>query len=99
MSSASPPNRLMTHVEQTTHLVAILLLLARIGDVGSTYLATPGLKLEANPVAKRFKWPYAILTIFAAAIPYYSLPMGLVVLVASLLVCASNFSRLWMMRT
>ena len=88
----------MSHLGQTTNLVAFLLLLARIGDVGSTYLATPRLLLEANPIARRFRWPFAVLTIFAAAIPYYSLPIGLAVLVASLLVCASNFSKLWLMR-
>jgi hypothetical protein len=88
----------MTSIEHATHLVALMLLLARLGDVGSTYLATPGLKLEANPIARRFKWPFAILTIFVAAVPYYSLPMGIALLVASLLVCASNFSKLWLLR-
>jgi hypothetical protein len=88
----------MASIDQTTNLVAFMLLLARIGDVGSTYLATPGLKLEANPIARRFRWPFAVLTILVAAIPYYSLPIGLVILVASLLVCASNFSKLWLVR-
>jgi hypothetical protein len=100
-----PPNRaaiaekrLMPPIEHTTNLVALMLLLARIGDVGSTYLATPRLKLEANPIARRFRWPFAALTLFAAAIPYYSVPMGIAVLVASLLVSASNFSKLWLVR-
>lgn len=89
----------MSNIEHTTHLVAFMLLLARIGDVGSTYLATPKLKLESNPVVRRFKWPFAVLTIFVAVLPYYSLGLGICLLVVSLLVCASNFSKLWLIRT
>ena len=89
----------MDSIDLTPNLVAFLLLLARIGDVGSTYLASPKMKLEANPVARRFKWPFAVLTIFAAAIPYYSVPMGVGILVSSLLVCASNLSGIWLVRT
>jgi hypothetical protein len=80
-------------------LVAFLLLLARLGDIGSTYLATPTLKLEANPVARRLRWPFAALTLFAALIPYWWLPGGIIMLVGSLLVCSSNFAKLWLMRT
>jgi len=89
---------LMDPFDDTTNLMAFLLLLARIGDVGSTYLATPTLKLETNPIARRFKWPFAVLTLFAAAIPYYSLPLGVGILVASLLVSASNLSGIWLVR-
>lgn len=88
----------MDHLHPMTHTVALLLLLARMGDIGSTYLATPRLSLEANPVVRRFKWPFGVLTLFIALLPYYSLPLGIIVLVASLLVCASNFSKLWLMR-
>jgi hypothetical protein len=42
---------------QLPHAVAFLLLLARIGDVGSTYLISPTLKLEANPIIRRLRWP------------------------------------------
>jgi len=89
----------MSTIAHTTNLVAFMLLVARVGDVGSTYLASPKLTLESNPVVRRLKWPYATLTIFAAALPYYSLGLGVCLLVVSLLVCASNFSKLWMIRT
>lgn len=89
----------MPTYEQLPHLIAFLLLLARIGDVGSTYLLTPNLKLEANPVVRRLRWPFASITILAAALPYYSLPAGVAFLIISLLVCASNCSRLWVIRT
>jgi hypothetical protein len=83
---------------QFTHVIALLLLLARIGDIGSTYLATPKLRLEANSLARRWRWPFGFATLLAAAIPYYSLPAGIILLVGSLLVCFSNLSTLWLMR-
>jgi hypothetical protein len=85
--------------QQLTHVIAFLLLLARLGDVGSTYLVTPTLKLEANPIVRRLRWPFAGVTILAAVLPYYSLPAGVAFLIVSLLVCASNTSRLWFLRT
>jgi hypothetical protein len=90
---------LMPTFQQLPHVIAFLLLLARIGDVGSTYLVSPQLKLEANPLVRRFRWPFAVVSILIAAIPYYSLPIGIAALILSLLVCASNCSRLWLVRT
>jgi hypothetical protein len=89
----------MPTYQQLTHVIAFLLLLARLGDVGSTYLLSPTLKLEANPIVRRFRWPFAGVTILAAALPYYSLPAGVAFLIMSLLVCASNCSRVWLVRT
>jgi len=89
----------MDHFQPLTHILALLLLLARLGDIGSTYLATPRLKLEANPVVRRFKWPFVWLTVLVALLPYYSEPLSIIVLVPSLFVCGSNFSRLWLIRT
>jgi hypothetical protein len=83
----------MPTCQQLPHIIAFLLLLARLGDVGSTYLISPTLKLGANPIVRRLRWPFAGFTVLAAAIPYYSLPAGVAVLVVSLLVCASNCSR------
>src|ERR1700683_5031082 len=89
----------MPTYQQLPHVIAFLLLIARLGDVGSTYLISPTLKLEANPLVRRLRWPFACLTILASAIPYYSLPAGVAFLIGSLLVCASNCSRLWLVRT
>jgi hypothetical protein len=99
MCIPTPPKSLMPTFQQLPHVIASLLLLARIGDVGSTYLISPQLKLEANPLARRFRWPFAALTLLLAAIPYYSLPIGIAALILSLLVCASNCSRIWFVRT
>ncbi len=81
------------------HVIAGLLLLARLGDIGSTYLATPQLLMESNPVAQRLRWPFAVATLFIALLPYWLLPAGIIILVASLLVTASNFSKVWLIRT
>ena len=63
------------------HLIALLVLVSRIGDVGTTYLITPTLKLEANPIARKLRWPFAIATLALAFLPYWSVPLALIVLV------------------
>lgn len=80
------------------HLLCGLILLARIGDIGSTYLATPKLKLEMNPIAKKLGWPFAMATLLVCLVPYYSTAFGIVVLVPSLLVSASNTRAIWFVR-
>ena len=81
------------------HFLCIMLLISRVGDVTSTYLATPKLVLEMNPVIRKLRWPYAVFTIFVCFIPYYDTGAALILLAPSLLVCSSNFSRLWAIRT
>jgi hypothetical protein len=80
------------------HSLAALILVARIGDITSTYLATPHLVLEANPIARRLGWPFALLTLLLALIPYYNTAAGVVVLVPSLLVASRNFGSIWLVR-
>jgi hypothetical protein len=48
----------MPTYQQLPHVIAFLLLIARLGDVGSTYLLSPTLKLEANPIMRRLRWPF-----------------------------------------
>ena len=79
--------------------IAVLLLLARLGDIGSTYLATPTLRLEANPLIRRAGWGFASATLLLALVPYVSVGLGIFVLVASLLACFSNFGGLWLVRS
>jgi hypothetical protein len=78
--------------------LAILILLSRLGDIGSTYLASPNLELESNSLIRRLRWPFAVLTIFVFIIPWWDVGSGIVILVASLLVAASNSSKLWLIR-
>jgi len=81
------------------HLLAALLFIARLGDIGTTYLLSPKLKLEANPIIRRFRWPYAVATLFICLAPYVSPRGAVTILVASLLVSMSNSLRLWLVRT
>jgi hypothetical protein len=78
--------------------LAILILISRLGDIGSTYLASPKLELESNGVIRRFRWPFAVLTIMVFIIPYWDIGAGIVIMVASLLVATSNSSKIWLIR-
>ena len=80
------------------HVLVIVLLLGRLGDVGSTYLVTPTLRLEGNPIARKFGWRFALLTIAVCLLPYYSTALGMVAIVVSFLATASNLSRGWIVR-
>jgi hypothetical protein len=81
------------------HFLCALILLSRLGDIGSTYLVTPKLKLEANPIAKRLGWWFALATLLICLVPYYSTALAIVVLVPSLMVSAANTSKIWFVRT
>jgi hypothetical protein len=78
--------------------LAILILISRLGDIGSTYLASPNLELESNTVIRRLRWPFAALTILVFVIPYWDMGAGIVIMVASLLVAAANSSKIWLIR-
>jgi hypothetical protein len=78
--------------------LAMLILLSRLGDIGSTWLASPNLELESNSVIRRLRWPFALLTIGVFIIPWWDVGSGIVIMVASWLVAASNSSKLWLIR-
>jgi len=80
------------------HVVALATLISRLGDIGTTFLVTPTLKVEANPIVRRFGWRYAFATAAIALIPYYSIHGGVVVLTVSLLIAASNASEAMLAR-
>ena len=77
-----------------------LLLFARGMDFLSTWVATPTLALEANPIAKKLGWKLGILInlaiCFGAA--FYPEP-AFVIITTSILVAARNFKGAWLMRT
>jgi hypothetical protein len=82
--------------ELNVHVLAGLAVCSRVADVWTTYLVTPTLKIEANAVARRLGWPYALLTILAGLITYYSEPIGIMLFSMSFLVAASNASKILM---
>lgn len=77
-----------------------LLMVARGLDFLSTWIATPSLLLEANPIARRLGWQGGIavnllVCLVAAAIPFVAVLMS----VTSVLVAARNFQTAWVART
>lgn len=80
------------------HILAVGVLLSRLTDLGSTYLVTPELALEGNEFVRRFRWPYAILTLALCFVPYLDPGLGVMVLVTSLLVSAANIRNAWLVR-
>src|SRR5437867_966894 len=80
------------------HLLCVVILLSRLGDIGSTYLITPKLKLEANPIARKLGWGFAVATLLLCFVPYYSTALGIIVLIPSLMVSAANASKIWFVR-
>lgn len=76
------------------HILFALLLFARLGDIGTTYLVTPNLKLEANVLARKLRWPFAWATLLVAFLAYYSPQLAVVGIVVSLLVSASNATKI-----
>lgn len=76
------------------HVLFALLLLGRLGDILTTYLVTPTLKLEANALARKFRWPFAWATLLIAFLAYYNPQLAIVGIVVSFLVSASNASKI-----
>jgi hypothetical protein len=80
------------------HVVALATLVSRLGDIGTTYIVSPTLRVEANPIARRLGWRYIFATAVIALIPYRSIHGGVLVLTASFLIAASNASEAMLAR-
>jgi hypothetical protein len=78
----------------------LLLLVARGMDFLSTWIATPNMVLEGNPVAKKlgWKWGIPINVAFCFGFALWPLP-AIVISTTSVLVAARNFQSAWLMRT
>jgi hypothetical protein len=77
-----------------------LLLFARGMDFLSTWVATPNLVLEANPIAKKLGWKWGIPVNLAlcGGFGFFPLP-AIIIATTSILVAARNFQGAWLMRT
>lgn len=77
-----------------------LLASARLMDFVSTWIATPRLVLEANPLAKwmGWKWGGLVNVMFCLAFAVWPLPT-IVIATTSVLVAARNFQSAWLMRS
>lgn len=81
-------------------LLLVLLVFCRGMDFLSTWVATPHLELEGNPIAKKLGWKWGIpvngLLCFLFA--FWPLP-AIVICTTSVLVAARNFQSAWLMRS
>jgi hypothetical protein len=81
-------------------LYLALLIFGRGMDFLSTWIATPNLALEANPLAKKLGWKWGLLlnAIIVSLFALWPLP-AVVIITTSILVAARNFQSAWLMRS
>jgi hypothetical protein len=77
-----------------------LLIFARGADFLSTWIATPALLLEGNPIARRLGWRWgAIVNVAVCGLLALWPFAAITVATTSLLVAARNLQSAWLMRT
>lgn len=93
-------NQILPFGSEPYFVFLAVLLFSRGMDFFSTWVATPNLHLEGNPIAKRLGWRGGLVfnLIFCVTAAVWPLP-AIMVSVMSLLVAARNFQSAWMMRT
>lgn len=81
-------------------LMFLMLVLARGMDFLSTWVATPNMVLEGNPLAKKLGWRWGIPLNFALCLLFAFWPLpAIVISTTSVLVAARNFQSAWLMRS
>jgi hypothetical protein len=81
-------------------LLALLLAFSRGMDFLSTWVATPNLVLEGNPIAKKLGWRWGIaLNVVICFGMAFSAVTAIAVSTMSVLVAARNFQSAWLMRS
>jgi hypothetical protein len=81
------------------HVLFAFALISRVSDLLTTWLVSPTLKLEANPLARRFRWPFGFLTLLAAFTAYGFPELCVALTTASFLVAGSNAMKIPMARS
>jgi hypothetical protein len=81
-------------------LMFLLLLVSRGMDFLSTWVATPNMVLEGNPIAKKLGWRWGIPLNLALCVGFAFWPLpAIVISTTSALVAARNFQSAWLMRS
>ncbi|MCS7089378.1 MAG: hypothetical protein RMN51_06480 [Verrucomicrobiota bacterium] len=81
-------------------ILLAVLAVSRGADFLSTWVATPNLVLEGNPIAKRLGWRWGLLVNGLVCAVLACWPVAaIVVATASILVAARNFQSAWLMRS
>jgi hypothetical protein len=82
------------------YLLLALLLAARGADFLSTWIATPNLVLEGNPIAKKLGWRAGVVLNVVVCVGFASWPLpAIVISTTSVLVAARNLQSAWLMRS
>ncbi|HET7626296.1 MAG TPA: hypothetical protein VFM25_13640 [Verrucomicrobiae bacterium] len=78
----------------------LVLLFSRGMDFFSTWMATPNLVLEGNPIAKKmgWRWGVALNVVISVGLAFSALS-AIVLSTTSVLVAARNFQSAWLMRS
>ena len=89
-----------TFASRDYFLLLLLLAFARGMDFLSTWIATPNLVLEGNPLAKKLGWKWGLLLnlVLVGVLALWPLS-AIVVVTASVLVAARNFQSAWLMHS
>ena len=78
----------------------LLLALSRGADFFSTWVATPNLVLEGNPIARKLGWRWGLLLNAVLCGTFAMWPLSAIAIATtSGLVAARNFQSAWLMRT
>ena len=81
-------------------LMILLLAFGRGMDFLSTWVATPNLVLEGNPIAKKLGWRWGAVVNIAISVGMAFWPAtAIAVSTMSILVASRNFQSAWLMRT
>src|SRR5690242_16335107 len=81
-------------------VILTVLTVARGADFLSTWVATPNLLLEANPIARKLGWRGSVVlnVVVCGVFAAWPLP-AIVISTTRLLVAARNFQSAWLMRS
>lgn len=81
-------------------LMLSMLFFGRSMDFFSTWVATPNLALEGNPIAKKLGWRWGVLLNIVLCVTFARWPVTAVIITTTgLLVAARNFHSAWLMRS
>ena len=88
---------MVTFASRDYCLCLLLLVFARGMDFLSTWIATPNLVLEGNPLAKKLGWKCGLALNVVLCVALAAWPLSaIVVATASVLVAARNFQSAWL---
>jgi hypothetical protein len=91
---------LVPFATRTYGLLFLLLFISRGMDFLSTWLATPNMVLEGNPIAKKLGWKWGIPLNFLLCVGFAFWPLpAIVISTTSVMVAARNFQSAWLMRS